>query len=79
MNKTPTANSFLKQKYPISYDEMPSHVSEDMIEFAKLHLEAQQKAILEKAFVTHKETEKGDEYIINKDSVLDAYPLNNIL
>jgi hypothetical protein len=71
--KIPKAEEYLKEKGLL---EVMS--TEDLIEFAKLHVIAQREAILEKAFVTHKETEKGDEYLINRDSVLGAYPLNNI-
>lgn len=49
-----------------------------MIEFAKLHCEAQLKAILEKADT---KLEKGvmDEYrVVDKDSIINAYGLNQI-
>ena len=52
-----------------------------MIEFAKLHCEAQLKAILEKSTIETKCYQFGDmdEYhVINKDSIIKAYPLTNI-
>jgi len=47
---------------------------EIMIEFAKLHCEAQREAILENV-ETHIQ---GESMIIDKESIKNAYPLTNI-
>lgn len=56
---------------------------EVMIEFAKLHCKAQSKAILENVTIDDIGSPNGDgEWmpcnIINKDSIMNAYPLTNI-
>jgi len=68
----PTAQEFI-----IIYNSNPQTDSL-MVAFAKLHVEAQKEAILKKAFITHKETSNGDEYVIDKDSVNTAYQITNI-
>ena len=45
------------------------------VEFAKLHVQAQAKTILEK---TEFRVEDADEYKEVQDSILNAYPLNLI-
>jgi hypothetical protein len=54
-----------------------ANCKEAMIEFAKLHVEAALKAASENA-----DTLKGEVYAskgaINKDSILNSYPLDNI-
>ena len=106
MNQLPTANDILSKKF----NELRSSftlkdVEECMIEFAKLHCEAQQEAILEKVKLKHDyhddvydsnycdkvEAEfcslrtdgdgvpyAADLINVNKDSILNAYPLKNI-
>lgn len=51
-----------------------------MIEFAKLHVEAALKEASEKAHHYHISTWKceGVQPEVNKDSILNAYPLENI-
>ena len=52
-----------------------------MIEFAKLHCEEQSKAILEKAKVKKTVTSGGIrsiKHVVDKDSILTAYPLDKI-
>ena len=76
MNKIPTAEEFWRQ----SDTDDPV---KNMIEFAKLHCEAQQKAILENVTINDIGSPNGDgEWmpcnIIDKDSILNAYPLDNI-
>ena len=69
-NKIPTAEEFYKSivgESPVGYTE------EAMIEFAKLHVEAQTEAILK---ITHK---NGTPRIVDvKESIIDAYPLTLI-
>ncbi len=75
MEKTPTAEEFALKD---GWDKVIDHVTiKRMQEFAKLHVEAQLKAILEKATIEPKCYEFGDmdEYhVINKDSIINAYP-----
>jgi hypothetical protein len=52
------------------------------IEFAKLHCEAQLKSILEKAKVKKTVTSGGIrsiKHVVDKDSILTAYPLDKII
>lgn len=50
-----------------------------MIEFAKLHTEAALKSASEKASTSYSEEPLlGEVYNINKESILNAYPLDNI-
>lgn len=46
-----------------------------MIEFAKLHVQAQQEAILENIEYDH---DSAGNVIVTKDSIINAYPLNLI-
>ena len=72
MSKIPTAEEFIDQNYNQSLQ-----VQDFMIEFAKLHVETALKAASENV-----DTLKGEVYAskgcINKESILNAYPLNNI-
>jgi hypothetical protein len=74
--KTPTAEEFLKDKYPLSYDEMSSNRSEDMIEFAKLHVKAALEAALEDS--PHGSSTDIPTYEDMKRAILESYPLKNI-
>jgi hypothetical protein len=75
-----TAEEFLRQKPFINgmtwYDQQIA-----MIEFAKLHVEAALKEASEKAEI-HTEVISGDLFldleVINKDSILNSYPPENI-
>jgi hypothetical protein len=117
MEKLPTAEEFLNNKFKEIYNKQPEgltskipenryldlHVTgridgreqnypEMMIEFAKLHAEAALKAANEKATIledgkdignryfwdAYNTSNKDIEYEINKDSILNAYPLDNI-
>lgn len=77
MKEIPTAEEFLENKWKETKGKVGNYEN-ILIEFAKLHVEAQREAIKEKAFVTSKETERGDEYFVNPKSIDDAYPLNNV-
>jgi hypothetical protein len=109
-NKIPTAINYLRdKKYQLGLRSQITPLgtetleAEALIEFAKLHCEAQLKAILEKVRVredelnprnTEKvestyigiefEADKGYEdycpykYTVDKDSIINAYDLNNI-
>ena len=73
MSKIPTAEEFLINK------NMPGFAkhtvfTDYMIEFAKLHV----KEALQKAYENADLEYYGDEVCYNKDSILNAYPLENI-
>ena len=79
MNKIPTAEEFMESHNMSSSDNR----KKILIEFAKLHVEAALKEASEK--VTCSEETQYDEYDnavliakIDKDSILNAYPLSNI-
>lgn len=77
MSKIPTAEEFKIIKYSQNiYDDL-----EIMIEFTKLHVEAAKKEYLQKGFGRYMES-AFDKYPIripiDEDSILNAYPLENI-
>lgn len=76
MEKLPTAEEIL-EKYNKQFEEngIVYNLSKPMIEFAKLHCEAQQKAILEKTNYTQRTVERDEEL---EEMIIDAYPLTNI-
>ena len=70
----------MKQTAREFYD---AHYSDDavvmMIDFAKLHVEAALKEASEKAIVNTEPDYRGGEWsIVDTDSILNAYPLENI-
>ncbi len=88
MNTIPTADEF-QDKYLDKYGH--GDISLCMIEFVKLHCEAQAKEIVEKVHLsyssgegnfgksaTHLDANGGFEVKINEDSILNAYPTSNI-
>jgi hypothetical protein len=86
MNKIPTAKEFLNRGLDDSGFELTGAqlkiIARNAIEFAKLHVEA----ALESAYVNsridnnHQQgmTMDSDDFIINADSILNAYSLDNI-
>ena len=79
MEKVPTACEFITST--------PGHLTGDvddetlMIEFAKMHVEAALKEASEKADTIYVEEDgcaTGDYYEVDKDSILNSYPLTNI-
>jgi hypothetical protein len=66
----PTAEKFLRGK-PFSIESIHSN----MIQFAKLHVEAALKAASEDVEL---ETYGSFGNSVNKDSILNAYPIENI-
>jgi hypothetical protein len=79
-NDIPTAlEFFIKQK---TY----TNIEQFMIEFAKLHVQAALKEASEKvrqiedpyAYTGNTGSEYPADYIVDKDSILNAYPLTNI-
>ena len=77
----PTAEEFLIQRDCIrNVEDFYNDVQPiDLIEFAKLHVEAALKAASENVVVdyTHVEPDNIEVYAINS-SILNAYPLKNI-
>jgi len=79
--KIPTAEEFLKQRDCInSTEDFFNDVQPiDLIEFAKLHTQAALKAAAESAKIINKPRFPGDyNPVVDEDSILDAYPLNNV-
>jgi hypothetical protein len=82
MNKVPTAEEFLKKNidYVLEKDAKQD-VVQAMIEFAKLHVEAQRDDILKKVSLTDFAQEflqEGASDAIDEESIINAYPLENI-
>ena len=89
-NKIPTAEAILEQRVYLTQDDVVDvhdsleSVKDAMIEFAKLHVQAALKQADEKARVTpvdHEEISEGcfkPVWGVDSDSILNAYPLNNI-
>ena len=82
MEKIPTAEEFFEQwcdnKGYVAIDEC-NDISECMIEFAKLHVEAALKHASELAEISNKPKFPGDyNLVIDEDSILNSYPLENI-
>ena len=69
----------LKENHPDLY----RFIKENMIDFAKMHCEEQAKISAEKAVAYEEEVRLGymsyrKDIVVNKDSILNAYPLDNI-
>lgn len=76
MSNIPTAKEFIfknKDRFQgLSVDEW-------LIEFAKLHVEEALKAAVKDAYIEDfGSMQEGTTCIIDEDSILNAYPLNNI-
>lgn len=69
----PTAEEFLL-KY-VKNPDLTSNFKNIIVEFAKLHVEQALKEASEEAYV---EVLDYNDYEVNKDSILNAYPLENI-
>lgn len=82
MNKIITAQEFLKE-YPTSgYDEGDYHKNEVesfMVEFAKLHVEAALEAASDNAQIITKSRGFAALEVIDKASIQESYPLENII
>lgn len=87
-SSTPTAEEFLntQKNYTENLSVLPLGTSkiikQNMIEFAKLHVEA---ALKEASINAETKEECGNPYnpedyyyVVNKDSILNSYPLTNI-
>jgi len=87
MSKIPTAKEFFFKRYKelgINHaDEIDGEDEEIAIEFAQLHVEAALKAAAIKAKINPNYSSKYDDpedrrHEINKESILSAYPKENI-
>lgn len=84
MSKIPTISDYLKSIYNEgsgpggnSYNE--GDVERIMIEFAKLHVEAALKEVIDKIEMGVEYDTDGIAYpILEEESILNAYPLENI-
>jgi hypothetical protein len=76
MNNIPTAEKFflLAENWGFAGKQ----VHEKMIEFAKLHVKAALKEASEKATAGHSYPWTHNEPYVDKDSILNAYSLDNI-
>lgn len=75
MTEIPTAKAFLE---PFFHSNRINNLHEALIEFAKLHCEAQAKAIAEKAKVKYLGFDQDPDTVVDQDSILTAYPLHLI-
>lgn len=81
MAKIPTAEKYLQgsETYDKDYPTISLYDAEQrMIEFAKMHVEAALKEASEKANYNTYGHEHIEEVWIDKDSILNSYPLTNI-
>lgn len=81
MSKIPTAEEFLKQFELGNTGKIDIEDSEEaIIEFAKLHVEAALKEASNKSYteIVHTGRQFGTQTRVNKNSILNAYPLENI-
>jgi hypothetical protein len=73
-----TAKEFLEATGAMYFTELKQK-EETLIEFAKLHVEAALQAASENATTINKPKFKGDiNYVVDEDSILNAYPIENI-
>jgi hypothetical protein len=80
-DKIPTANELFQEYHGFEADSSSRDIINLMIEFAKIHVEACKKEISEKAELTdfaYEFLQEGASDAIDKDSILNAYPLENI-
>jgi hypothetical protein len=81
-NKIPTAEDFFIDNKLIPFHTDSFHMKEIhkiMIEFAKLHVEAALKEASENAELKYRINDIScNDKILNKNSILNAYPLTNI-
>lgn len=76
MTNIPTAEDFILQKVQEgNYHRIPIEVESWLIEFAKIHCSEQSRTISEKAKIL---VISEYEITVDKESILTAYPLENI-
>lgn len=78
MNNTiPTAEEAWND-FHFNYKGDENSLLEAMRHFARLHCKAQLKAILKNVSTKVEYSGIGEEVIVDKDSIINAYPLNQI-
>lgn len=79
MKNIPTAAEYVQLNFD-SIDEFDFESNRrNLIEFARIHVEAALKEASEKAELEYSHTEYGDDIMkVDKESILNAYPLTNI-
>jgi hypothetical protein len=83
MKEIPTAeeicHKYISFWQPLSGYEAPLPIKNAMIEFAKLHVKAALKEAAHKSECYNKSKFPGDEnWVVDIESILNAYPLTNI-
>lgn len=77
MEKIPTVEEFLEDN--LSNPTKGWSEKKRLIEFAKLHVKAALEAASENATAYREEDMRGGTWtLVDKDSVINSYPLNNI-
>ena len=78
-NKTPTAEEFLKRENLPTDILSGDDINYAMVAFAKLHVEAALKEASENAELKYRINDIScNDKILDKKSILNAYPLTNI-
>ena len=72
MSKIPTAEEFCNER--LGFEQYGTDVPYFMIEFTKFHVEAALKKASEKVIIE----DDPFEYELDENSILNAYPLENI-
>ena len=79
MEKIPTAEEFFEQYIQRGVNNTHTNYLNTAIEFAKLHVEAALKSAAHEASCYNKAKFPGDEnWVVDIESVLHSYPLENI-
>lgn len=79
--KIPTANELFEQYHGFEADSSSRDIISLMVEFAKLHVEAALKEASEKVSLTdfaYEFLQEGAADAIDKETILNSYPLENI-
>lgn len=79
MEKIPTAKEFYSLEYQLLTFGRSMNQHESMVTFAKLHVQAALKAAAASAKAVERPNDYGTGLIwVDKQSVIEAYPLENI-
>ncbi len=78
--KLVSAEEFMTDEHQIIHYGSVLTPTQALIEFAKIHCEAQQKTIIEKLIIDDYDYDKNMGYCprVNEKSIIDAYPLDKI-
>jgi len=79
MSNIPTAEEFMTDEYQIKhYGTVLTKPTQAAIEFAKLHVQAQNKAIIENVEIIDYDEHEQYSPHVDEQTILTAYPLTNI-